>query len=301
MNIDEGIDQFIFHLKVEKGLRPNTLSSYSTDLNYFLSYCTKMEVTEIQSIDRELIEGHQKELFDQGLKTRSIARKTSSLKGLFSFFMKDKIISTNPMSLIDSPNYTTKMPVTLSLAEVETLLEAPSSTTPEGIRDCAMLETLYATGFRVSELISITTSSIDWQIGIIRVKGKGGKERIVPVGFEALKKIVDYKKYARDRLLTPSGLNPPELFVTRRGKPITRQGFWKNIKQYALKAGLSHTVSPHKLRHSFATHLLERGADLRIIQEMLGHADISTTQIYTYVSQERLKQLVDKFHPRSLL
>lgn len=299
MDIDESIDQFLFHLRVEKGLALNTLKSYATDLRGFATACADAGKSHVGDIRAEDVSDHLLSLLESGLSHRTIARRTSALRGFFRFLRREGVLESNPMEKIDTVRYGKRIPEVLALEEVEELLAAPDGGSPEGIRDTAMLETLYATGLRVSELTQLPLAAIDWKLGILRTRGKGSKERIVPLGEAAQQAIHLYLESARAQLLRSSGRESPALFVTRRGGAMTRQAFWKNLKQYALKAGITKDVSPHKLRHSFATHLLERGADLRILQTLLGHADISTTQIYTFVSSKRMKELHERFHPRA--
>jgi integrase/recombinase XerD len=236
-------------------------------------------------------------LKEQGLNTRSTARILVSVKQFYRFLLTEKIVEKDPTFLIRTPKMKMSIPGVLSLDDVETLLSSPDENSVEGARDKAMLEVLYATGIRVSELVGLELNDVNFELGYVLVYGKGGKERIVPLGEEAKKKLSNYLKLSRPKLLQVR--TSIYLFVTRRGGKMTRQGFWKLIKNYANKIGINQRVSPHTLRHSFATHLLERGADLRTIQVMLGHSDISTTQIYTHIEKERLKEVHKKYHPRS--
>jgi integrase/recombinase XerD len=302
MDISEAIDSYVLHLRVERNLSDNTVRAYSRDLTQFSRHLEEeelpMRVDEVTGVD---ISSFMKSQLDEGLKTRTVARKLSSIRGMFEHLRKQEIIPKDPAQNVDMPKYGKKVPQVLTLDEVERLLEAPDKTSPEGHRDWAMFHVLYATGLRVSELVDLRQRELDARAGIVRVMGKGDKQRIVPLGEVALDAVDDYLEYTRARLLRNCGGpgSTPYLFVTRRGSSMTRQAFWKNIKKYKLKADIDKNISPHKLRHSFATHLLERGADLRIVQTLLGHADINTTQIYTHVAQERLKHLVDDHHPRA--
>jgi integrase/recombinase XerD len=218
------------------------------------------------------------------------------LRGFYRFLVQEKLLALDPAKLLDIPKTTLKLPDVLSVEEVRCLLNAPDARTPQGIRDAAMLEVLYAAGLRVSELTSLKLQDIHLDAGFVRVLGKGSKERIVPIGQYAREKVLFFLEHARNRLL--KNRTSPYLFVARAGRPMTRQGLWKLLRAYASKAGLLKKVTPHSLRHSFASHLLEGGADLRAVQMMLGHADISTTQIYTHVTKDRLRELHRKFHPR---
>ncbi|MEM7008574.1 MAG: site-specific tyrosine recombinase XerD, partial [Thermodesulfobacteriota bacterium] len=233
----------------------------------------------------------------QGFSDTTTVRTIVSIKQFFKYLLLEKIIKEDPTSQIQTPKMKKSIPGVISLEDVEIILASPDESTPEGIRDLAMLEVLYATGIRVSELIGLKLNDVNFEMGFVIVYGKGSKERIVPIGEKAQEKLKIYMENSRPVLL--KGKDAKELFVTRRGKGMSRQGFWKLIKNYALKSGITKDISPHTLRHSFATHLLERGADLRTIQIMLGHSDISTTQIYTHVESERLKEIHKKYHPRS--
>jgi integrase/recombinase XerD len=239
---------------------------------------------------------HLIELRNAGLGPRSRARHLVTLRGFYRFLVQEKVLETNPAQVVDIPKTGRKLPDVLKVDDVATLLAAPDHTKRLGVRDAAMLELLYAAGLRVSELISVDIADVNLEAGFVRVTGKGSKERLVPIGRVAKEKIEGYLTTARPALL--KGRPSSHLFVTRLGTPMTRQGFWKLLKAYAAKTGISHKITPHSLRHSFATHLLERGADLRSVQVMLGHVDIGTTQIYTHVAQDRLKALHTKFHPR---
>ncbi len=302
MDLDEAIDSFAFHLKVERNLSQNTIDAYTRDLRQFAEHCAEDgQAADVREIDALQISGFMRALLDQGLKTRTVARKLSSVRGLFKHLRIDEIIDKDPSTKVDMPKYGRRVPRVLSLDEVETLLATPDRTTPEGHRDWAMLHVLYATGLRATELCELLQREVDLRAGYVRVIGKGNKQRIVPLGEVALDAVSDYLEQTRGRLLANCGGpgSTPYLFVTRRGSSMTRQGFWKNIKKYARRADIDKPISPHKLRHSFATHLLERGADLRIVQTLLGHANIDTTQIYTHVAQARLKRMYDEHHPRA--
>jgi integrase/recombinase XerD len=293
-------DQFLGHLRVEKGLAENTIQAYNRDLARFLLF--------LQNKNRSPLEANQADLseyvtyLEERISLRSTARNLSCLKMFFRFLIAEGKIKTNPARLLSSPKLPQKLPHVLSTQEVSDLLAQPETTSPQGLRDKAMLELLYATGLRVSELINLKMSNLNLEAGFIRTLGKGSKERMVPMGSKAQEALKEYLSEGRPQLIAKSKSSLKNysafLFFNTRGRPMTRQGFWKIIKAYGLKAGIHKKLSPHSLRHSFASHLLEHGADLRAVQIMLGHADISTTQIYTHVTRERLKQIHQKFHPR---
>ncbi len=300
MNLDSAIDGYLLHLKTERNLAKNSVAAYRRDLIQFSDAIDDGVRSEVGQIEDHHISAFLLELLDEDLKTRSIARKLSAIRGFFRYLRESNLISKDPSANVDAPKYGKRVPSVLDLREVEALLDAPDRTTAEGCRDRAMLEVLYATGLRVTELVKLTQREVDLRGGVVRIVGKGGKQRMVPLGDHAIEHVDGYLEWARGSLLANAG-GPgatSDLFVTRRGQAMTRQGFWKNIKRYAIVAGIAKEVSPHKLRHSFATHLLEHGADLRIVQSLLGHADITTTQIYTHVAQERLKRLHEEHHPR---
>ncbi len=299
MTLDQAIDAFVLHLRLERNLSKNTIDAYSRDLALFSEGLkTVGDVDEIQPAD---ITGFLVDELQKGIKTRTLARRLSSVRGLFRFLKIEDEIQRDPTANVDTPKYGKRVPDVLNLDEVEALLSAPDLTTPEGVRDAAMLEVLYATGLRVTELVTLQQRDVDLRAGWVRVVGKGEKQRIVPLGEKAIDAVEAYLISDRAALLASCGGpgSTPDLFVTRRGSGMTRQSFWKNLKKYVKKAGIDKNVSPHKLRHSFATHLLERGADLRIVQTLLGHSDIGTTQIYTHIAQERLRALHAEHHPRS--
>lgn len=295
-SLDQMADQFINYLVVEKGLSSNTVAAYSKDIILYLESLTANGISDIADADMALVIKHLIDLRDAGLGPRSRARHLVTIRGFYRFLVREKILETNPAQMVDLPKMGRKLPNVLEVDEVVRLLEAPDASKPLGVRDTAMLELLYAAGLRVSELIKVGIANINLEACFVRVLGKGSKERVVPIGQVAMKKIDAYLASGRPVLL--KGRPSPYLFVTRSATPMTRQGFWKLLKQYAQKAGLSHKITPHALRHSFATHLLKRGADLRSVQVMLGHVDISTTQIYTHVAQERLKAVHTQYHPR---
>ncbi len=294
--IDRHIDLFVNYVQVEKGLAAQTLESYSSDLSRYAVFLKENETTSFSEEDTYLILKHLINLRDEGLSPRSRARHLVTLRSFYRFLAKEKIIAKDPAKLIDFPKSGLRLPDTLSADDVAALIEAPDRTTHRGIRDAAMIEVLYASGLRVSELISLRMRDVNLDASFVRVFGKGSKERVIPMGSYARDKIQFYLQYGRPYLL--KGKTSEYLFVAREDKPMTRQGFWKLLKRYAVKAGISKDISPHTLRHSFATHLLEGGADLRVVQTMLGHSDIATTQIYTHITRDHLKNMHIKYHPR---
>jgi integrase/recombinase XerD len=290
------IDQYLNYVLIEKGLSKKTLESYSRDLVRYREFLLKNGVNRISDTDTPLILKHLIALRDAGLGPRSRARHLVSIRGFYQFAVREKVLKHDPAGPIDLPKTSLRLPDVLSIDEVDLLLGTPDAGKPTGARDAAMLELLYAAGLRVSELVNLKLQDINLEAGFVRVLGKGSKERLVPIGLQAQKKIDFYIDNSRKILLKK--LISPYLFVARAGKPITRQGFWKLLRRYAARAHLTKQISPHSLRHSFATHLLEGGADLRAVQIMLGHVDIATTQIYTHVTRKHLKDLHERFHPR---
>ena len=290
------LDRFCDALWLEDGLSPRTLASYRADLMRFARWLAPRDA-RLATAGRSDIEAYLAYLFGEGgLKARSAARAVSSLRRFYRRLQRDGERDDDPTALVASPRLPRSLPKSLSEAQVEALLDTPDLRTAEGQRDRVMLEVLYATGLRVSELVALPMAALSLDMGVVRVLGKGAKERLVPLGEEALDWLGRYLKGARGDLL--DGRHSAALFVTRRGGPMTRQAFWLRLKRHAVQAGIRSAVSPHVLRHAFATHLLNHGADLRVVQMLLGHADISTTQIYTHVARERLKQLHRQHHPR---
>ncbi len=290
------VQRYLDYLKVEKGLSRNTLAAYGADLNLFCHYLEKSKKTEFGKVEAPDLLVHLMNLSDRSLKSRSMARHLITIRGFFKFLLKEREISKNPTELLELPKGGRKLPRFLSIDEVDRILAATNEDSPEGIRNGAMLQLLYATGLRVSELVSLKVDDLNLQKGFLRAFGKGSKERIVPIGRTASSALQDYFDRALETLRT--GRATQTLFLTRRGKGMTRQMFWTLLKGLAAKANIRETVSPHVLRHSFATHLIERGADLRSVQVMLGHADISTTQIYTHLNLKHLKSITAR-HPRA--
>ncbi len=288
------LDMYLDYLAVEKGLSPNTIEAYSRDILSFMD--TLKDGTTLLTAEPEDILRFIRLQRERGLKPRSYVRAMVALRGIYRFLLMEGYVDTVPTSKIDIPRFYKKLPEVLSVEEVESILNAPDTNTPRGLRDKAMLELLYATGLRVSELLRTEIENVNFQLGYIITLGKGSKERIVPIGEVALRWLKDYMDNARDAFL--KGRQTSFLFLNPSGRRLSRQGFFKIIRQYASKAGIKKRISPHTLRHSFATHLLEKGADLRAVQTMLGHSDISTTQIYTHINRERLKEIHKKFHPR---
>jgi integrase/recombinase XerD len=287
-------DQFVNHLRVERGLADNTIRSYTHDLTRFFRFLEHRNLSPLR-VERDHVMEYIN-LLNTLLSARSIARSLSTLKMFYRFLISEGRIKDSPVRLLESVKLPSRLPQILTHQEVDLLLAEPDPSTILGMRDRAMLELLYATGLRVSELTGLNLTNINLDAGYVRTVGKGAKERMVPIGEKARKALKTYISESRPGLL--KGKNLSRLFVSRRGQPISRQGFWKIIRKYGMMAGIKKKITPHRLRHSFATHLLEGGADLRSVQVMLGHADISTTQIYTQVSRGRLKQVHEKYHPR---
>lgn len=290
------MDQYLDYLMFEKGLSVNTLDSYRGDLKRFADFLDASGIRSLCDADSPMILRHLIGLRDSGMGPRSRARHLVTLRGFFKFMVQEKILALNPARRLDLPKSGLKLPDVLSVQDINQLLNMPNPKKPAGIRNTAMIELMYAAGLRVSELVTVKLQDVNLNGCCVRVFGKGAKERMVPFGQPARQKIDFYVTTARAALLSPH--TSPFLFVARAGKPMTRQGFWKILKQYAQAAGILKPITPHSLRHSFASHLLEGGADLRSIQIMLGHVDISTTQIYTHVARDHLKRMHEKYHPR---
>jgi integrase/recombinase XerD len=294
--MDELLEQFYHHLGAERGLAPLTLESYAHDLQDFREFLRSQQRESWEEATLEDFQHYLASLQSRGLSARSRARRLSALRQFFRFLQREERLPTNPVELLDSPRLPLKLPKVLNEQEVEALLAAVDPSTPQGQRDAALLEVLYATGLRVSELVGLTIKQVDLRRGVVRPLGKGHKERLVPMVAQAVEKLKLYLEEGRPKLL--KGKDSPFMFVNQRGGGLTRQGFWKILQRYAMLAGLGR-LSPHTLRHSFATHLLGRGANLRVLQLLLGHADLATTQIYTHLDAERLKSAHKKAHPRS--
>lgn len=294
--IDNAMTAFLNYLQVEKGLSANTIAAYRRDLGKFATFAAQ-QGRSLPDVTRDDVVSFLGSLYRQKLDSRSVARCQVALRGLFRFAVSEGWLAASPTDNLDSPKGWKKLPTYLSMEEVDRLLAQPDLTTPLGLRDKAMLELLYSTGLRVSELVAVRVPDLQAEMGCLRCVGKGNKERLVPVGKKALAAVRQYLSEARPKLLH-KGISP-FLFLNRWGGKLSRVAFWMTVARYGKQAGLRRKLSPHKLRHSFATHLLERGADLRSVQLMLGHADISTTQIYTHVVQERLKHIYKAHHPRA--
>jgi integrase/recombinase XerD len=290
------IDEYLNFMAVEKGASRNTIDGYSRDLNRYAGFVEERGILQIGGIETEDVIAYLASLHGEGLAANSVNRALAAIRGFYRYLLREKKADHTPMAHIVLAKVWTRLPDVLSREEMALLLAQPGAETPADIRDSAMLELMYATGIRVSEMIGLTVNSINWQVGYLIAMGKGEKERIVPVGQIANERVKRYQEVARPLLL--KGRDSELLFLNRSGKGLTRQGFWKIVKKYAAKAGLDKAIHPHTFRHSFASHLLEGGADLRSVQIMLGHADISTTQIYTHVTRERLKEIHRKYHPR---
>jgi len=289
-------DAYMDYLTIEKGLSANSITAYGTDLASYINYLSDNGIEDLGNADTTAILGWLVYLTRQGLSAKSRARHLISIRGFYKYLTVEKLISANPLKDIDIPKTGRHLPGVISVNEVEALLDACDVTTPKGQRNLAMMEIMYGAGLRVSELIFLKVVDVNLDAGLVRVMGKGAKERIVPIGSKAQEAARLWLEQGRLKALKQ--LSSDFLFIARAGKPMTRQAFWKIIKKYALVAGIARPVSPHTLRHSFATHLIEGGADLRSVQTMLGHSDISTTQIYTHISRDYLIKMHHEFHPR---
>ncbi len=290
------IEQFRDYLWLERGLSDNTISSYTSDLKLFANWLTEHSQS-LQKASPEDVLQYLASRVQSGMSARTTARLLSSLKRFYTLLCREGVIEKDPTALVDAPKTGRSLPVSLSEPQVELLLAAPDLSTPEGLRDRAMLELTYSSGLRVSELISLGLAQVNIHSAVMRIMGKGNKERLLPVGDVALEHLEQYLHSARDELLKGQG-TCDRMFVTRRGGGLTRQAFWYRVKKYAQLAGIRQSLSPHTLRHAFATHLVNNDADLRVVQLLLGHSSISTTQIYTHVAAERLKSLHAEHHPR---
>jgi len=292
----ELIDTFLSYLSVERGLSNNTIISYREDLESYLDFIEKNRIDSLSKISKDNITGFMLQQKDQGIAANSVARRLAAIRMFHRFLARERILKSDPSTLVDSPKLWKKVPDTLTINEIESLIAQPNLRHVLGIRDRAILETMYATGMRVSEVVNLKKDNVNLGVGFLRCIGKGNKERVIPLGKKAIAGIERYLKLSRPKLL--KNKESEYLFISRFGKKISRQSFWKIIKKYAKAARIKKAIKPHTLRHSFATHLLEHGADLRSVQEMLGHSDISTTQIYTHVNKDRLKSIHKQFHPR---
>ncbi|MDD2866238.1 MAG: site-specific tyrosine recombinase XerD [Candidatus Omnitrophota bacterium] len=293
--MDKHVELFLDYLSVERGLSKNTILAYRSDLKDYTGFLEAVAKKSVSASSREDIRDFMLHQKDKGLSVNSISRALAALRMFYRFLAREKLIKSDVSSYIDSPKLWKKIPDVLNLDEVERLIEAPDLNSPQGIRDRAILEVMYATGMRVSEVAGLRVADLNADVGFVRCLGKGKKERIVPLGTKAVAAVARYLEKVRPRL-AKSGVQ--ELFLNRSGRKISRVSLWKLIKGYARKARIKKPIRPHILRHSFATHLLERGADLRSVQEMLGHANISTTQIYTHINKDRLRSIHKMYHPR---
>ena len=301
MRLDTAIDHFLSWARVERGLAANTLEAYGRDLNDLAAALAAQKIEDADAVTTPLVLNHLVRLSKRGLSARSQARHFTAMRQLFRFLVKERVLREDPVVDIELPRPSRSLPVFLDVHEVEALLGGPDLGTPRGLRDKAMFEVLYGSGLRVTELVNLQRDEVDLERGFLIVRGKGDKERVVPLGAPAIEAISEYTKHARHTFGRGDhvALEATALFLGPSGGPLTRQGFWKLLKRYARDAGIRKEISPHKLRHSFATHLVERGADLRAVQAMLGHADLSTTEIYTHVNRERLKRIYATHHPRA--
>ena len=293
------IEDYIHFIQVERQLSNNTLQSYRRDLESYAKFLAEAQkLADYSAVERHHILLHLEALRNGGKSARTVARHISSIRSFHQFLLREKVTNTDPTVHLEMPQLEKKLPHVLSIQQIEALIAAPDMSTPQGFRDVAMLELLYGSGMRISELIELDLGDVHLTMGFVRVFGKGGKERIIPLGRGAIEAVNRYIQQARYELLGKAPTTDA-LFISRRGKRLTRQGCWKIIKQHAETANIQQNLTPHVLRHSFATHLIENGADLRAVQEMLGHSDISTTQIYTHISKTRLSEVYKQFHPRA--
>lgn len=290
------LKDFISYLSVERGLAANTLESYQRDLIKYLNFL-KQQRLDFEVASRKTISQFLMEEKEKGLSPATLTRNLASIRSFYNFLLQEQVVQRNPAAETETPRQEKKLPQVLSFQDVELLLEQPKTGNAIGLRDKAMLELLYATGIRVSELVNLSINSINLKTGFLRCEGKGSKERMIPLGSMALFSLQEYLRSGRPKLLKIK--NEKAFFLNQHGRQLTRQGFWKIFKKYTLKAKISKKVTPHTLRHSFATHLLENGADLRSVQEMLGHVDISTTQIYTQITKRKIKEIYNQTHPRA--
>jgi integrase/recombinase XerD len=299
--MDAAIHVFLSYVRVEKGLAHNTILAYGRDLKRFDAFLSERHKQRVEQVNREDVIDFLSSLYRGKLDSRSVARYLVSLRCFYKFAMLESLVSQDPTENLESPKIRQSLPTYLRIDEIDRVLAAPDVSTPIGLRDRAMLEVLYSSGLRVSELLNLRISDVDMRVGCVRCVGKGNKERLVPIGRKAIAAVEQYLALSRPQFARP-GSPPPHnlvLFLTRHGRRLSRITIWKIMHDYGVQLGLRGRLTPHKLRHSFATHLLERGADLRSVQLMLGHADISTTQIYTHVVEERLKQVYKAHHPRA--
>jgi integrase/recombinase XerD len=289
------VDAFLSHLKIERALSPRTIEAYATDIGAFTAFLEELGVASAEGITPQIVAAHVMGLSKRGISRRSQARALSALRTMFRYLCEDKLLAVDPTEDVDAPKPQRTLPVVLTVDEVQRLLAAPDISTPRGYRDATMLHVMYAAGLRVSELVSLRLADVDLEAGFLGVTGKGDKRRLVPLGEWAVAFVRRYLEATRPLWARPG---EQSMFLTNRKKPMSRENFWKIVSKYARAAGISKPLSPHKLRHSFASHLLDGGADLRSVQAMLGHVDISTTQIYTHVSTARIQEVHRAKHPR---
>ncbi len=296
MDLHAWVDAYLDHLRVERALAPRTLEAYARDLAKLLALCEASGIAAPSGLDGAMVSAYLVELGKQGLGARSATRHLSAVRGFSRFLLRERAISADPAALVERPRTSRKLPKVLSLEEIQRILEAPDAASFRGLRDRAMLHVMYAAGLRVSEVVGLKIADVDRKQGVVFAFGKGSKRRIVPLGEPALDAIDAYLAVRKDH---PRAAATPALFLSPRGKPLTRQGVWKLLGAYARGVGVMKPSSPHKLRHSFATHLLEGGADLRSVQALLGHADITTTEIYTHLTDDHVRTVYKRAHPRS--
>lgn len=299
--LELAVDDYLQHLTVERGLARNTLAAYGADLGRFCAFAADQGRTGVDEVDPPLVLAYASAQAREGQSARSQARRLVALRGLFRYLRREGVVAQDPMQAVTLPRFAARLPELLSRAEVEALLAAPGTDTPGGLRDTALLELMYATGCRVSEALDLCIDRLRLDEALVRLTGKGNKERLVPLGVPAQQALVAWLEQGRPALLAKAKRQPREqwVFLNQRGGRLSRQGMWQRLRQHAEAAGIDRAISPHKLRHSFATHLLEGGADLRSVQALLGHADISTTQIYTHVSERHVREAYDRHHPRA--
>lgn len=294
------LEEYLHYLKIERGLSENTIQSYKRDLSQYFSFLDEKEISSWEQVDRYLVLDFLEFLRNEGKSSATIIRMVSSLRKFHQFLRQERMTDNDPMQHIDTPKKTQRLPKTLSIKEVEKIIESPDTNDALGIRDRAILEVMYATGLRVTELITLKLDDLHLSLGLLQTVGKGDKERIIPLGDVAIKWVNLYLEKSRPELLAKNKKDKTNiLFLNYKGEGFTRQGIWKNLKVYVTQAEIEKEVTPHTLRHSFATHLLENGADLRVVQELLGHADISTTQIYTHISKKRMADVYKTYFPRA--
>ncbi len=291
------VDEFLYYLVVERGLAENTLSSYNSDLKQFIRYLNKSQIKSFTKVTRGLLVAYIVKMQQQGKSPATISQHLAAMKSFYNFLQQERLVEVNPTANLELPRQPKKLPMVLTVEEIERLLGQPRTDIPAGLRDKAMLELFYATGLRVSEMLQLNVDMVNLSGEFVRCMGKGSRERVVPMGQIACFHVRTYLENGRGKLVKKT--IEPALFVNQHGRRLSRQGCWKIIKGYAKAANIKKSITPHTLRHSFATHLLENGADLRSVQELLGHADIGTTQIYTHLTKKKIREIYDKTHPRA--